>query len=425
MASHSNRTRFIPFRKAELVDILCAEEALTPENAQRFRRFCTILESIYHFEFHKKLETLKDSFAPFDPDRDTKSLRQLSPEEREACENQLRDKLHEILADANFEKIESKDLDYAMQEESLFHISLKVDMEDFEEYALYWRGSTTQKVTLKDWLLRKKEIDVPSFERVALFIKFKDAAYFAHKKRKHLAFEPGTMLLKLFRGIPKADLEMLFPNAEVGMTNKDKLFLAVPGLAGGVGVFAKAGASIFAAAGIIALLISSLWSNHEPKYPSAAEMATIVGALIALGTLGAYLFRQWNNYKNRKISFMKVLTENLYFRNLDNNAGVFHHLIDSAEEEECKEAMLGYYFMLLSEKPCTAEELDDRVEEWFEKKHSTLIDFEIKDALRKLKSLSLCEEQKNGEEVVFSAFPLDEACRRLDYAWDHYFEYNT
>jgi hypothetical protein len=28
-------------------------------------------------------------------------------------------------------------------------------------------------------------------------------------------------------------------------------------------------------------------------------------------------------------SFMKALSENLYFRNLDNDAGVFHHLLDA------------------------------------------------------------------------------------------------
>ena len=37
---------------------------------------------------------------------------------------------------------------------------------------------------------------------------------------------------------------------------------------------------------------------------------------------------------------MKALSDNLYFKNLDNNAGVFHHLIDAAEEEEVKEAIV-------------------------------------------------------------------------------------
>jgi Protein of unknown function (DUF3754) len=42
--------------------------------------------------------------------------------------------------------------------------------------------------------------------------------------------------------------------------------------------------------------------------------------------LGGYLVRQFTKFKNRKIQFMKALSENLYFRNLDNDAGVFHHL---------------------------------------------------------------------------------------------------
>ncbi len=37
---------------------------------------------------------------------------------------------------------------------------------------------------------------------------------------------------------------------------------------------------------------------------------------------------------------MKTLTDNLYFKNLDNSTGVFHHLIDTAEEEEFKVAIL-------------------------------------------------------------------------------------
>ena len=30
---------------------------------------------------------------------------------------------------------------------------------------------------------------------------------------------------------------------------------------------------------------------------------------------------------------MKMLSENLYIHNLDNDAGVFHYLLDAAEEE--------------------------------------------------------------------------------------------
>tara|TARA_B110001469_G_C9327329_1_gene174897 strand:- start:313 stop:468 length:156 start_codon:yes stop_codon:yes gene_type:complete len=50
---------------------------------------------------------------------------------------------------------------------------------------------------------------------------------------------------------------------------------------------------------------------------------------------------------------MKTLTDNLYFKNLDNNTGVFHRLIDAAEEEG-KEVILAYYFLLKANKALTA-----------------------------------------------------------------------
>jgi hypothetical protein len=64
--------------------------------------------------------------------------------------------------------------------------------------------------------------------------------------------------------------------------------------------------------------------------------------------------------KNRKIQFMKALSENLDFRNLDNDAGVFHFLLDAAEEE-VTEAVLAYHFLRTAARPLTAAELDRRI----------------------------------------------------------------
>jgi hypothetical protein len=36
-------------------------------------------------------------------------------------------------------------------------------------------------------------------------------------QRKSMPCEPGATMLKLFRNIPKADLEMLFPNTQLKM----------------------------------------------------------------------------------------------------------------------------------------------------------------------------------------------------------------
>ena len=47
--------------------------------------------------------------------------------------------------------------------------------------------------------------------------------------------------------------------------------------------------------------------------------------------------------------------DNLYFRNLVNNTGVFYSLIDAAEEEESKEAFLAYYFLHTAEGSLTEQ----------------------------------------------------------------------
>jgi hypothetical protein len=81
------------------------------------------------------------------------------------------------------------------------------------------------------------------------------------------------------------------------------------------------------------------------------------------------MVKQWLKFKNRKILFMKTLADNLYFKNLDNNEGVLNHVIDGAEEEECKEALLAYYFLLKHPAGMTEAQLDDAIEGWLEAAH--------------------------------------------------------
>jgi F0F1-type ATP synthase gamma subunit len=142
---------------------------------------------------------------------------------------------------------------------------------------------------------------------------------------------------------------------------------------------------------------------------------------LGLGTLGGFLFKQFNTFKNRKIQFMKTLTDSLYFKNLDNNQGVFHHLIDAAEEEEFKEAMLAYYFLITEHKDLNMESLDQVIEEWFREKLNCPMDFEVNDAIDKLLRLNLVEKQ-NG---FIKAKSLKECNQILDNTWDNYFDHKV
>ena len=59
------------------------------------------------------------------------------------------------------------------------------------------------------------------------------------------------------------------------------------------------------------------------------------------GTIG-YGVRSYFGYLNTKQKYQLSLTESLYYQNLDNNAGVLFRLLDEAEEQEGREAILAY-----------------------------------------------------------------------------------
>ena len=75
-----------------------------------------------------------------------------------------------------------------------------------------------------------------NYAKVLVFVKFKDAAHFEAKGKdvEELPFQPGSTIIKLFQDVPRADLEMLFPNARVRMRLLDKLLIGVPAVVSGI-----------------------------------------------------------------------------------------------------------------------------------------------------------------------------------------------
>ena len=323
--------------------------------------------------------------------------------------------LEEVLKAANFVAITRADLERALQEESLFNVRLEVNFDDFEEVVFFRRGESRRTETIRRLFgLKSEEITFTNYDRVLVYVRFRDAEHFARQGRKNLLFTPGSTLLKLFQNVPKADLEMLFPNTEVRMKLMDKILIGVPAAAGSVALLVtKLSGTLILVGAFIAF-----WLGLRAE-PVTIDQAALVTLAVGLGTLAGYLFRQFNKFKNRKIQFMKTLTENLYFRNLDNNAGVFHRLIDAAEEEECKEALLAYRALLLAGSALTEQELDAAVEGWFRDRWQCDLDFEADDALAKLVRLELVTQDAGRYQAV----PLEEALRRLDERWDNFFQF--
>jgi hypothetical protein len=416
MDTDRKSNRFIPLRKADIIEACIRDARWTAETAAAFREFCRILDAVFHYQFHQRLETLKDCYAPFNPDADTLTTAIPSAEEKDRLQKKLVQELVAVLDAANFERITARDLQDALGEESLFKIRLEVEFDDFEEVIFYRRGESVKRETLiRLFGLVKKPIVFTHYDRVLVFIKFKDADYFAARKQKDLFFAPGATLIKLFQNVPKADLEMLFPNSRIRMKTIDKIIIGVPAAVSGIIVVAtKLGASLVLVAAVVAF-----WLGLR-KDAVLINQQHLIALGIGLTTLAGFLFRQYNKFKNRKIRFMKTLADNLYFKNLDNNAGVFYHLINEAEEEEFKEALLAYYALISEKGSLDKRQLDARVERKLREGFQVRFNFEVDDAVAKLERLQLI--RRRGEVLIGEPLPV--AKQRLDQIWDSYFQFN-
>lgn len=400
----SERQHALPVSRSEITRAL--SERYAASDKEPMLALSKLLAALFHFELHDKLEALKDAYRPIDPDREMREP--TTDAVQDACGETVRTVLTEVLERGNYRPLGQAELDHALNERSLFPIEVSIDFDVFDDFVVFARGESVRKGEVPKWLgLKKKAIDVPTYDRVCLFLRFKPESALDQKQKKRLALEPGRTLLKLFRHIPKADLEMLFPNTRLEMRLIDKLFIGVPAIVGGVPVLAKMAPALFA------LTIVLGFTNGE------INEAAVIAGLSGIVGLGVFLFRQWDKFKSRKVLFMKMLSENLYFRNIDNNEGVITRLIDEAEEEEHKEAIIAYTF--LYERPgSTAAELDERAEAWLEERFDLDVDFEVDDALAKLERLELAEQIDGGYRVV----GLDDALATLDKRWDELFPYN-
>jgi hypothetical protein len=120
--------------------------------------------------------------------------------------------------------------------------------------------------------------------------------------------------------------------------------------------------------------------------------------IFVVGTLG-YGVKSFFGYLQTKDKYHLHLTRNLYYQNLDNNAGVLTRLLFDAQEQEFREAVLAYALLLQAgDGGLSANDLDRGAEAWLENVLQTPIDFECADAIAKLDRWKLL--QRHGERLT-------------------------
>jgi hypothetical protein len=413
----SQRDRFIPVRKSDLLAGLLAHGGLDAGQEGVFRQFARSLGAIFHYQYFEELDRLREAYFCFDPE--------ISPASRAAAGDlekayrTLSDEFVRVVTEANFVEIPHEVIARAFGEHALVRVKIKAPVEDFRDVRMFRRGDHKETIEIPSLFgLRRRTLEVEIYDDVVLMVATRPDAETA-APRKSLAdswrsrrnerktIRGGAVLFKYFRHIARGDLEALFPNVRVVMSLFDQFALGVPALVGGVPILIKLASTLtvlFAVAGFYLGVSGTLRDNDTEQ---------ALAALSGLFALGAFVLRQWGNFHRQSLIHQKQVTDNIYYRNVNNNTGIFNYLIGEAEEQDWKEALLAFYSLSTAGAPLTPEAVGSRVEALLMERFGLRVAFGGDDALGKLRELDLVR-QEGGR---FAAPPLADALARLDSEW--------
>lgn len=419
-AATAHRQQHLAISKSELLARLIeSTEDLTDDERRGLESLGQILSAVIHHEYHARLERLKQAYLAFDPDGEAAAVcvadaTKCAPSaDRDAACDALFEQIVTLFERANYRRLSRADLDEALTAMSEVGVRLDVELAAFQRLEVFVRGDATEHRTRRDAkrLFRRREVAVPTYDRLVVAFHPHESRRIGHHARSEYVY------LKMFKNIPKMDLEMLLPGTRVRMTLLEQGRILLPAVSGVALTIYKVlqGALVLAFAGLYGML----------------ALLGVVG-----GTIG-YGVRSFIGYLRTKDKHQLYLTRSLYFQNLDNNLGVLFRVLDEAEEQDFREALLAYVLLWRATraKPHerevvreevtedaagkTTAELDAAAEALLRDLTGLDLDFEVADALDKLQRWQLVVQTPRGH---WQAKPLDEAIDRLDQRWDEAYQ---
>ena len=313
----------------------------------------------------------------------------------------FKQELHMLLYKANYFRIPHEVVSRFLKEHDTWEgVRVSVDVDKYDTLEIWTRGRTTASVSWSAWLkhklwspFRPQRQEAEKYTRVFVGVRSKG------EKKLHL---------KVFKDVPSNTLEYLLPDGKILMSKFDKSFLASSVLLGATAI-------LFRYAGIL--------SNLKLDW-------TWVGLGVA-GLIGA---RGWMGYKNKRNKYMVNLSRTIYFKMVSNNRGVVTLLTDRAQDEEFKEALLAYVFLLsppnrrgipgvafTDARPDydTPQSLKFRIEAWLAENYGfDDISFDVKDALDVLGNTGLLVRHPNGTLSMTSLREALEVLPDPSYQWE-------
>jgi hypothetical protein len=393
--------RAIPIRRCDLTRLLLADPALTPVERAQLGKLANLIGAVFHYEYQAWLQELKTLYAPLDPDSDCVNLAAHSSRRSESADEAFLKPFEAALIRANYRPLKLEVIREAIAAPNEKGLTYVPDFSLFEHLKVYVRGNTQVSRFVRNFKtkFRKKTVTHPGYRRFVVALKFKPGRSLDDYVRDDVLY------LRMFKDVPHVDMEMHLPEqgTRVKMRIIDKAQIASP-----IVVYPTS----------LAMKYLAMLAGVMSTMPSL----TIPALMMAPISAGINSFFGFHRARQRHLHAM---IRHLYYLSLAHNGSVITQLIDSAEDEEYKEALLAYFCLWRhgdDPDPWDSHRLDACIERLI-KQHTGLdVDFEIGDALQKLSRLGLVQADPQGR---LRAAPLDRALEILDSQWDDYFPYHV
>jgi hypothetical protein len=412
--------QFVPVRKSDLLAALLQQGAFTSDGERaKFCEFCRIVASIFHHESFELLERLRNDYYYFSPE--VAPHAPIGNALLTRCYDDLVRSFDKALKEANFIEVSHAEIEAAHRRRTILRVDVKAPLNDFREVRFYRRGRHTEQFEVAERFgLRRRKIEAEVYDDVVLLVAMKSQVEIGSRRElrrlQRRKIVPGSVLLKSFRNIASGDLNALFPDVRVVLSKRDKFVLGVPAIASGLPILLKLYATITVLFLVLGFYLGVAGSVRDK------DMATALAALGGLVALGAFVATQWVKYQRRSLRYQTEITDNVYYRNINNNAGIFDYIIGAAEDQECKEAFLAYHFLRTAASPPTAGELESRIEGWLAETFGVDTGFNVGNALARLERFGLLKRHTGNEDERHAILPLDAALAQLHRAWDGLFD---
>jgi hypothetical protein len=390
-----------PFIQVDRKDIIqrVLEKQVDPAQRVLAADVIRYMVALRQVESAKLLDDLIQSYDAFNPDDETVNLTVMSPPERRRALDELREKIADLARSANYIEIDAERLKELLDTQEFGALPAEVDLEEYDFHLLFYRGQIKDNRYHRTWRtlwLLERPFEVDAFARLFLALKLKPRDLRvqhlmqdglperqARRRVKRIrqqemleGISENTLHLKIFRKIARSELRILFPNAKIKFSTLDTWML-----------WLGSGGST-----VVAIVMALL------KFVAAVALSIFFVLITLGGALGA-IFRSVMNFFNTRNRYMMRLAKSLYFHNLGSNQSVLALLNDDAEEEDIKEAVLTYIF-LLKHGHRGIEDVRFEVEKFLKDEFDVELKFDIEDGCDHLRKLRLLVTHDTGAEHI-------------------------